>query len=51
MDRPSHSEEPENAQVRATQTEATTTIHLQPDLWRDPQEANIQRAAGENPAP
>ena len=40
----------EDAQVRAMQTE-TTTIHLQPDLWRDPQEANIQCAAGENPAP
>ena len=49
MDEPSHFEEPENVQVRATQTE--TTIRLQPDLWRDLQEANIQRAAGENPAP
>ena len=51
MDKPSHFEEPENVQVRATQTETTTTIRLQPDLWRDPQEANIQCAAGENPAP
>ena len=51
MDMPPQFEEPEDAQVRATQTETTTTIRLQPDLWRDPQEANIQRAAGENPAP
>ena len=51
VDRPPHFEEPEDAQVRATQAETTTTIRLQPDLWRDPQEANIQRAAGENPVP
>ena len=50
-DMPSYFEEPENVQVRATQTATTTTIRLQPNLWRDPQEANIQRATGENPTP
>ena len=42
IEAPLRFEEPENVQVRATQTETTTTIRLQPDLWRDPQEANIQ---------
>ena len=41
--------DPEDAQVRATQTETTTTIRLQPDLWANPQTSTIQRAAGENP--
>ena len=46
---PMHFEELEDTQVQATQME--TVIRLQPNLWRDPQEANIQRTAGENPAP
>ena len=41
---------PEDAQVRATQMEtATTTSHLQPNLWANPQTATIQHAARENP--
>ena len=44
-----HFTDPEEAQVRATQTETTTTIRLQPDLWATPQTSTIQCAAGENP--
>ena len=42
-----HSTNPEEAQVRATQTETTTMIRLQPSLWAEP--STIQRAARENP--
>ena len=42
-----HFADPEDARVRATQTENTTTIRLQPDLWASP--SAIQRAAGEGP--
>ena len=44
-----HFANPEDAHVRATQTETTTTIRLQPDLWATPQKTTIQRAAGEDP--
>ena len=42
-----HFADPEEVQARATQTQTTTTIRLQPSLWAEP--SNIQRAAGENP--
>ena len=44
-----HFADPDDAQVRATQTETSTTIRLQPDLWVPPQKITIQRAAGEEP--
>ena len=44
-----HFANPDEAQVRATQTETTTTIRLQPDLWAASRTSNIQRAARENP--
>ena len=43
-----HFADPEETQVRATQTETATTIRLQPSLWAEL--SNIQRAAGENPS-
>ena len=46
-----HFANPDDAQVRATQTETTMTIRIQPDLWGNPQASTIQRAAGENPPP
>ena len=46
-----HFAEPEDAQIRATQTETTTTIRLQPDLWANLQTSTIQRTARENPPP
>ena len=39
------SADPEEAQVRATQTETTTMICLQPSLWAEP--STTQRAAGD----
>ena len=46
-----HFADPEDTQMRATQTKTTTTIRLQPDLWADLQTSTIQHAAGENPPP
>ena len=44
-----HFADPEDAHMRATQMETTTTIRLQPNLWATPQTSTIQRAARENP--
>src|ERR1700761_5167654 len=44
-----HFANPNNAQVRATQTKTGTTIRLQPNLWASPQKTTIQCAAGEGP--
>ena len=49
MTEPQRFDEPENVQVRAMQTESITHLETT-NLWGDPQEASIQRAAGENPA-
>ena len=43
-----HLTNPNHAHVRATQTETTTMICLQPDLWTTPQTSTIHHAAGEN---